>query len=1411
MKYSEPDRTLRTTSLLLTAVLLLAGLASTAQAQVPMFDGKSLAGWEVRQGEEQWWTAADGVIRGGSMETKVPYNTFLATEKSYANYDLSLKIRLVNGSGFVNSGFQMRSIRVPSNSEMSGYQVDAGIGWWGKLYDESRRNKVIAEPVDPAAIAKAAKNWDWNDYRILCEGQRIRTWINGVAALDYTEKDPKIPLEGRIAIQAHGGGKFFVEVKDITIKELPATPGSPVWPKVSPRSPEDQKASFTVPEGFEVELVTSEEQGIGKPITVAWDPEGRLWTMTAFEYPIDANENAPQAEALFAKGGRDKVLVIDEPYGPGPHKPRVFADGLVMPLGMLPLAKGVMVQYGHEIRLYEDKDGDGRAESFQPLLKGFGIQDSHLFPHQFERAPGGWVYMAQGLFNTSNVVRSDGSPFPNKAKSISFTECKLARMKADGSDFELLSGGPNNIWGLGTARDGEVFLQEANDVGIPVAEFIAGTHYASRKSNKIHPYAPVIPPSFPNGKDRMGGTGLSGLAIAEDDGSLFAAPYGGRKVIYVANPITNRIQVITVGRDEAGHLDYRKEKDFLTTTDNWFRPVAIHFGPDGALYVVDWYNKVISHNEVPRTHPDRDKTRGRIWRIKPKGVALVKPVNLAALSPLQLVDQLGGPNARVARMAWQALEDRKDMSVAPKLRELAASSATSLAKRLGAIWSLEGMGALESKLLLALAKDKDPHVRYEAVRAAGDLALDPQTYIALSGPAEKNFRVRCAWANSLRRQAKVTPEMVSAFVKTVAPLAKGKARADYEVNFHRYLTRWALETHWEATQTALANAKDWSSDARTLASLSLPPAAGAVALLKASSSLGRPLTAEELQLLGGQLDQPAVAKAFGELLGNPKMRRGLLESMLQLNPAAAADPALRQVVEGSVRDMVSQDASSLDLAVKLARRFRLPALGPVIHVAVTDGKVGVLDGLRALNEIGAADATLSAKHLNSESPEIAGAAMLGYAMTGGKAAVAAIALQWDELNGPMRQFAVDGMLSNRETAEVFAEAASGGGFDGFAVAAVEKLRAVLGDDHPALKKLMSSLKGLLMPAIRMHAGGGERVLTNITLDGAFTVESWMLLDSGVSNEDNLLGTKKKRGGADFNFFSGKLCLYSDGVNHLVSTRIFEAGIWTHCAVTRDAEGNFAIYMDGELDTSGGQPFKGAFTGLNIGESTPAAGSGAAYLEFRQWDSARSAEQIRQSYRTTFSDGSRPAGLVGRWSGDTANLPLEGGASVEWLSDFPELRSPEEEQARKTKFAKYAAIAKQPGDPAAGRKLVEASCMICHKILGEGVMIGPDLSGAGAMGLDALLGNILYPNDKMESGYYRHDVTLKDGSLVSGFLVSETAAQISIRAIGADERVIARAQIAGHNVSKRSLMPEGLIDGMSEKQVADLLSYLTTLK
>lgn len=199
---------------------------------VSLFDGESLTGWNIREGEEKWWRVKDGVIEGGSLEEKVPHNTFITLPKTYQNFEMKLSLRIIPSEeeGFKNSGIQIRSRRLPDHHEMIGYQVDGGIGWWGKLYDESRRRTVIAEPVDEAGIKQSVHDWnEWNAYRILCEGPRIRSWINGVAAIDYTEKDPEIPLEGLIGVQAHGGGKFVVQFKDVTIRELPETVGAKTW------------------------------------------------------------------------------------------------------------------------------------------------------------------------------------------------------------------------------------------------------------------------------------------------------------------------------------------------------------------------------------------------------------------------------------------------------------------------------------------------------------------------------------------------------------------------------------------------------------------------------------------------------------------------------------------------------------------------------------------------------------------------------------------------------------------------------------------------------------------------------------------------------------------------------------------------------------------------------------------------------------------------------------------------------------------------------------------------------------------------------------------------------------------------------------------------------------------------------
>jgi hypothetical protein len=201
---------------------LLFALGSFAfAAPAPIFDGKTFEGWE--GDTKKTWRIEDGCFVGGSLTEKVAQNEFLATKKKYRNFELTLKFKLTGTEGFVNSGVQFRSVRIekPAN-EMSGYQADIGDPtWWGCLYDESRRNKVIAQS-DMAKVTPALKKGDWNEYKIRCEGARVQLWLNGVQTVDYTETDAEIAkLDGNIAVQIHGGAKAEVRFKDIAIEELP--------------------------------------------------------------------------------------------------------------------------------------------------------------------------------------------------------------------------------------------------------------------------------------------------------------------------------------------------------------------------------------------------------------------------------------------------------------------------------------------------------------------------------------------------------------------------------------------------------------------------------------------------------------------------------------------------------------------------------------------------------------------------------------------------------------------------------------------------------------------------------------------------------------------------------------------------------------------------------------------------------------------------------------------------------------------------------------------------------------------------------------------------------------------------------------------------------------------------------------
>jgi len=205
------------TILTLTAVSFCVAFAAADQPnhRVTLFDGKTFDGWE---GDLKTFRVDTGAIVGGSLKAAVPRNEFLCFEREYGDFDLRLKFKVL-GKG-ANAGIQFRSRRIPDHHEMIGYQADLGDGWWGSLYDESRRKKMLAN-AKAEAVAKVLKRDDWNDYRIRCQGNRVQLWINELQTVDYTEPDDTLEQRGLIGLQIHGGPPSEAWYKDITIEELP--------------------------------------------------------------------------------------------------------------------------------------------------------------------------------------------------------------------------------------------------------------------------------------------------------------------------------------------------------------------------------------------------------------------------------------------------------------------------------------------------------------------------------------------------------------------------------------------------------------------------------------------------------------------------------------------------------------------------------------------------------------------------------------------------------------------------------------------------------------------------------------------------------------------------------------------------------------------------------------------------------------------------------------------------------------------------------------------------------------------------------------------------------------------------------------------------------------------------------------
>jgi putative heme-binding domain-containing protein len=423
--------------------------------------------------------------------------------------------------------------------------------------------------------------------------------------------------------------------------------------KTDPKTPADELKSFKVPAGFEVQLVASEPD-IEKPIQIAFDSAGRLWVTTTRHYPFPAEKGK----------GKDKLFILSDFDANGKAKTiETFYAGLNIPIGILPLPDGkscLVSEVGRILKLTDTK-GAGKADLVEELFTGFGTEDTHGMTNSFLYMPDGWVYATHGFKNTSKVKAKDGS-------QIEMNSGNTYRFKPDGSRIEIVTRGQVNPFGL--CCDPYLNLYTADCHSKPITQLIRGATYQSfGKPHDGLGFAPHVT------NHSHGSTALCGLEWYSD--TKYPKEY--RDCLFLGNVVTNRINADRI--TFKGSTPVAEElPDFLTSSDPWFRPTDIKLGMDGALYFADFYNRIIGHYEVKLDHPQRDKDRGRIWRIVYKGKdgTRVKPgepgasatgvVDLKKAKLTELWDALRGPNLTTKLFAFHEITHRHQTDSTLELR-----------------------------------------------------------------------------------------------------------------------------------------------------------------------------------------------------------------------------------------------------------------------------------------------------------------------------------------------------------------------------------------------------------------------------------------------------------------------------------------------------------------------------------------------------------------------------------------------------------------------------------------------------------------------------------------------------------------------------------------------------------------------
>jgi putative heme-binding domain-containing protein len=1147
------------------------------------------------------------------------------------------------------------------------------------------------------------------------------------------------------------------------------------------QTPAQEQAGFKLPPGFEISLYASEPD-IGKPINMDFDEQGRLWVTQSSEYPM----------AAASLKGHDKITILEDTDGDGKaDKFTPFATDLNIPIGIIPVQKGAIAFSIPNIYKFNDADGDGVAEDKKVLFGQFGYQDTHGMVNNFARGFDGWIYACHGFTNTSTIAGTDGD-------SVTMVSGNTFRFKEDGSRVEQTSYGRVNPFGYTFDELGYLYSVDCHSK--PIYQLIKGGEYPHfGKKAPAMGYAPEMM-SF-----ELGSTALSGLDYYL--GEQFPEKY--RNSFYNGDVVTCRINRNTMSLSGSSP-EAKREEDFLISADPWFRPVAIKEGPDGALYVADFYNRIIGHYEVPLDHPLRDRQSGRIWKIRYVGTEKhvdhkVQDWNKAGLT--DLLKNLDYPqlNLRMA-IANQVVQRFGAAAVQPLLKVLGSDKTLPKAgvQALWALYRLDALpdGVLDKALQGAVASSgnagqaADPLVRVHAFRILAEQKAVSAGHRALAVKALTDANVHVQ-----RVAAEVLGKSVDA--GNVAPLLALYEKADEKDSHLKYTVMLALRNNMR-NEVVMGNvvAQSWS-DAQMNVLMKvvkdIPSKEGALFAMKflEGHDLPKAELLGSLEYIGrfleaSQLNRPVayIQKRFANDVNAQYVLFTTMQQGLQQSGGAVV-PAMR------------------DWGISLAEK--------------------ALAGFSGRNSVvGSSEEWSNRPLLETGDPENPWT-MIDRAIVG---EIPRVKLMWSEVNwypptgvlvSPVFKLPVSLEVSVFDNDVHNTEIKTG--------ISKNSVRVLLAKSHKVISSYRaafatpmtnSDLMKVVPFDLSKYAGqlGYIEVVDSTKTGsvgiGGFNPAVLTIPDRGLAETAERYTRAAEIAG------TYKVVSLVPALKNLLTDKLADyksRAAAANALMAIDARGN-SVLVEGLLSDLAESQLVKEKMAMVLGQS--AAPSRFAALQKAMAGSQRTLQLSIASILVN-----DPAGidrlLESVKQGDMQFDLLSEVAVKERLA--ANMNAAQQEVFKKLSVgqaseseARKALIAARLSsfDPAAvtveqGRAMFIQNCSMCHQIKGTGGMIGPQLDGIGNWGQKALTEKVLDPNRNISQAFRTYNVTLKNGKVLTGLYRREEGALLVFANPGGQEFSVAKADIKERVPSKYTLMPDQFRNTIAPKDFDALLKFLLATK